>query len=303
MDTREIIPGLTQIVLYLPGVGFESFINAWLIKDEKRGRNVLVETGPAVSVPQLAEDIKALGIDKIDYLLYTHIHLDHAGGAGQFHRIFPDTKFIVPPKGRIHLVDPEKLIQGSRENLGELCDIYKMPEPLPADALAPLNFELDGLMIIDTPGHSPHHSSYVYDIGGTNVLFAGEAGGCYFELPDGSVFMHPATPHKFYYETAIASLDKLIALQDIDLICYPHFGCSRDWKNLLISAETQMALWKDIISALPKDKKADDIVKVLLNSDPMLKNNERLSAEERERDSFFLRQSVDGYLGNLNRKF
>ncbi len=129
-----------------------------------------METGPASSVPQLIEDLKQMSAGEPDYLLYTHIHLDHSGGAGQFHQKFPGTKIIAPLKGRPHLIDPERLIQGSRENLGDLCDVYGMPIPLPEEALADPNIELDGLEIIDTPGHAPHHSSYLYDLDGVGYF-------------------------------------------------------------------------------------------------------------------------------------
>ena len=301
MNTKEIIKGLTEIILPVPRGGFESFIIGWHIDDKTRGRTILMETGPASSVPQLIEDLKQMNAGEPDYLLYTHIHLDHSGGAGQFHQKFPGTKIIAPLKGRPHLVDPERLIQGSRENLGDLCDVYGMPIPLPEEALADPNIELDGLKIIDTPGHAPHHSSYLYDLDGVRILFPGESAGCYFELPDGSVFMRPATPHKFFYETAMGSLQKLIDLGDADLICYPHSGCSRDPKGLLVMAKEQMAFWKDIISALPAGAGTEDGVKALLKHDPALAQIGKLPEKDREREAFFLRQSVDGYLGYVRR--
>ncbi|MFA7651172.1 MAG: MBL fold metallo-hydrolase [Synergistaceae bacterium] len=301
MNTKEIIKGLTEIILPVPRGGFESFIIGWHIDDKTRGRTILMETGPASSVPQLIEDLKQMNAGEPDYLLYTHIHLDHSGGAGQFHQKFPGTKIIAPLKGRPHLVDPERLIQGSRENLGDLCDVYGMPIPLPEEALADPNIELDGLKIIDTPGHAPYHSSYLYDLDGVRILFPGEAAGCYFELPDGSVFMRPATPHKFFYETAMGSLQKLIDLGDADLICYPHSGCSRDPKGLLVMAKEQMAFWKDIISALPAGAGTEDGVKALLKHDPALAQIGKLPEKDREREAFFLRQSVDGYLGYVRR--
>lgn len=301
MNTKEIIKGLTEIILPVPRGGFESFIIGWHIDDKTRGRSILMETGPASSVPQLIEDLKQMSAGEPDYLLYTHIHLDHSGGAGQFHQKFPGTKIIAPLKGRPHLIDPERLIQGSRENLGDLCDVYGMPIPLPEEALADPDIELDGLEIIDTPGHAPHHSSYLYELDGTRILFPGEAAGCYFELEDGSIFMRPATPHKFYYETAVASLQKLIDLGDVDLICYPHSGCSRDPKGLLEMAASQMAFWKDIISALPADAGTEDGVKALLKNDPALAQIDKLPEKDREREAFFLRQSVDGYLGYVRR--
>lgn len=301
MNTKEIIKGLTEIILPVPRGGFESFIIGWHIDDEARDRTVLMETGPASSVPQLVEDLKHIKAGEPDYLLYTHIHLDHSGGAGQFHQKFPGTKIITPIKGRPHLIDPTRLVEGSRENLGDLCDVYGMPVPLPEEALADPDIELDGLQIIDTPGHAPHHSSYLYELNGTRILFPGEAAGCYFELEDGSIFMRPATPHKFYYETAMASLQKLIDLGDVDLICYPHSGCSRDPKGLLEMAASQMAFWKDIISTLPADAGTEDGVEALLKNDPALAQIDKLPEKDREREAFFLRQSVDGYLGYVRR--
>lgn len=297
MNTKEILPGLTKITLPIPRGGFESFINGWLIRDEARDRVVLMETGPAVAVPQLVQDLRGLGADRIDYLVYTHIHLDHAGGVGHFHKIFPDTKVIAPFKGRAHLVDPSRLIAGSRTNLGDLCDVYGMPEPLLESALAPADCKLDGLTEIDTPGHAPHHSSYVYELNGRRILFAGEAGGCVFELDDGSIFMRPATPHKFFYETSAASLDRLLELSDIDIICYPHSGCSRKWRELLEAAKAQMALWKDIIMKLPADAGTEEGAAAVLAADPMLRQLEKLKDCDRQREAFFIRQSVDGYLG------
>lgn len=301
MNTKEIIKGLTEIILPVPRGGFESFIIGWHIDDRARERTVLMETGPASSVPQLVKDLEHINSGEPDYLLYTHIHLDHSGGAGQFHQKFPGTKIIAPLKGRPHLVDPTRLVEGSRENLGDLCDVYGMPIPLPEEALADPDIELDGLKIIDTPGHAPFHSSYLYELDGTRILFPGEAAGCYFELDDGSIFMRPATPHKFYYETAMASLQKLIDLGDVDLICYPHSGCSRDPRGLLEMAASQMAFWKDIISALPADSGTEDGVEALLKNDPALAQIDKLPEKDREREAFFLRQSVDGYLGYVRR--
>lgn len=301
MNTKEVIKGLTEIVLPVARRGYESFIIGWYINDKARNRTVLVETGPASTIPQLIEDLKQIGAGEPDYLLYTHVHLDHSGGAGQFNLKFPGTKIIAPLKGRPHLIDPTRLVAASRENLGSLVDVYGMPLPLPEKALADPNIQLKGLKIIDTPGHAPHHSSYLYDLGGTKILFPGEAAGCYFELEDGSIFMRPATPHKFYYETAMESLEKLIALDEIDLICYPHSGSSRDAKGLLKTARDQMVLWKDIISALPSDSGTEDGVEALLKNDTALKQIDKLPERDREREAFFLRQSVDGYLGYVRR--
>lgn len=291
------MPGLTRIPLTIPRGGFESFVNAWFLEDKKRGRVSLMETGPASAVPNLVSDLKKLGVEHLDYLLFTHIHLDHAGGAGQFHKLFPDAKIIVPQKGRRHLVDPSKLIAGSKTSLGSLSDIYGVPEPVPETALAPEGFSMNGLEIIDTPGHSPHHSSYVYELDGHRLLFAGEAAGCCFELPDACVFIRPASPRRFFYDSAMSSINKLLSLMDIDLICYPHSGSFANWHELVKNARTQMVLWHDIISALPAGAPLDDVVRTVMESDPVMHLIDNMPENDRKREQFFIRQSVNGFIG------
>ena len=297
MNAREIMPGLVRIPLPIPRGGFESFVNGYLLRDEKRGRTILMETGPACAVPTLAAELAQLGVKTIDYLIYTHIHLDHAGGVGQFHKLFPQTKVIAPLKGRHHLVDPSKLAAASRVSLGGLFDTYGSPEPLPASALAPADLELDGLETIETPGHAPHHNSYIYELDGHRLLFAGEAAGCCFELPDGDIFIRPATPDKFFYEVSMASLDKLLALKDIDLVCYPHSAAVKEWRRCLEASQRQLRLWKDVILALPAAAAVEDAFNALMDRDPALASLSKLSVNECMRELFFLHQSAKGYLG------
>ncbi|MCF0248258.1 MAG: MBL fold metallo-hydrolase, partial [Synergistes sp.] len=106
MAVTEIFKGFYRINLPIPRGGFESFLDGWLIDDREKERTILVETGPASAVPELLRRLEELKVNEIDYLILTHIHLDHAGGAGQFIEAFPDTKVLAPEKGRRHLIDP-----------------------------------------------------------------------------------------------------------------------------------------------------------------------------------------------------
>ena len=103
MAMNEIFPNFYRINLPIPRGGFESFLDGWLIDDAVRGQAILVETGPASAVPELLRQLEAHGKNKIDFLIYTHIHLDHSGGAGQFIACHPETKVLAPEKGRPHL--------------------------------------------------------------------------------------------------------------------------------------------------------------------------------------------------------
>ena len=292
----KIRNGLYRIDLPIPRGGFESFLTAWLIRDEARGKTVLMETGPASVGKILCDELADAGLNKIDYLVYTHIHLDHAGGAGSFIERFPETMVLAPERGRRHLIDPSKLIAGSRTSLGSLCDVYGEPVPVPAANMLESADGIDGLTVIDTPGHAPHHSSYIYELEGERILFAGEASGCIFSLDDGGFFMRPATPHKFFYDTAVNSLDKLIALERIDLVCFPHSGCTADGRRVFLSARSQMELWLKIISELPDGASPEEASEALFADDPLLKKLESLPEAARERERFFIRQSARGFL-------
>lgn len=300
MAMNEIFPNFYRINLPIPRGGFESFLDGWLIDDAVRGQTILVETGPASAVPELLRQLEAHGKNKIDFLIYTHIHLDHSGGAGQFIARHPETKVLAPEKGRPHLVDPSKLIAGSRTSLGSLCDVYGTPLPLPAESL--IEGGIAGLSVIDTPGHAPHHSSYIYELDGFRILFAGEAAGCWFRLDDGGCFMRPATPHKFFYDTAMASLNKLLSLQDIDLVCFPHSGYLKDARAVFEAARNQMALWLEILSSLPEKASPEAAVSALKAQDPMLAKLEKMPEMAGKREEFFIGQSAKGYLGWIERE-
>lgn len=301
MGVKEILPGFYEIGLYIPKDGFKDFITAWLIRDKKRSRTVLVETGPASASERLMEDLNSLGADRIDYLLYTHIHMDHSGGAGQFSAKHPETKISVPSRGRRHLVSPEALYEGSVKALGkDLINAYGEPVPLPESALAPDPLALDGLTAIHTPGHAPHHDSYLYDLDGVEILFAGEAAGYHEEFGDGSVYSRPATPVRFFYDVAMNSLNTLKKYQNADLVCFPHRGFSRDCASVFERAEKQTALWKDIISSMPPDASPEDCVAELKSKDPYMANSDKLSPEGRVREDFFLKNSAAGYLDYIH---
>lgn len=292
MAAAEIFPNLYRINLKIPRGGFESFLDGWLITDKKRGQTILVETGPACAVPDLLRELALLKTDRIDHLIYTHIHLDHAGGAGHFSAAHPETAILAPEKGRPHIADPSRLIEASKKSLGALFETYGSPIPVPPERLVSCGIE--GLSVIDTPGHSPHHSSYIYELDGKRILFAGEAAGCFCGTEDGDIFMRPASPHKFFYDSAIASLDKLLSLQDIDITCFPHSGFMYDAHVKFEAAKKQMILWHKVISEeCPAGP--DEAVDALKTKDPELLKLKKLPKDTMLREEHFIRQSAEGF--------
>lgn len=240
MHTKQIGRNLYQVELDTGGIEqlICSYINA--------GPNpVLVESGPTNSIPNLLSGIDELGIKREDikYVAVTHIHLDHGGGVGTLLKHLPNAKVLVHPRGAPHLIDPERLWPSSQSVLGFVSEVFGKPEPVPNDRVIPITegaIDLgDGgkLTITETLGHASHHLSFQesFNMG----VFPGDAAGTY--LAECNVVV-PTIPPPFFLEPALASLDKLIALNPTALY-FTHFGKADDALNRLKSYKEQLRLW------------------------------------------------------------
>jgi glyoxylase-like metal-dependent hydrolase (beta-lactamase superfamily II) len=103
----------------------------------EHGHAVLIDTGTRHAVPHFLHELAQLGVtpEAVDYVIATHVHLDHAGGAGALLAVCPNARLVVHPKGARHLVDPAKLIAGSLAVYGEarFAELYGEIVPAPAD--------------------------------------------------------------------------------------------------------------------------------------------------------------------------
>ena len=298
---RPLAPHLFLVELVPPIGGFEDFIGAWLVK--RPDRVYLVDVGPAVTADLLIDAITTLGVTRLDYICLTHIHIDHAGAIGHLTRHFPDTPVVCHPRGTAHLVDPERLWQGSLKTLGETGRAYGRMLPIDPSSVIRQN-QLPALpfQLIDTPGHSPHH----YAIADEPYLFAGEAGGVCLPLTAGDIYLRPATPPRFFLETSLASIDRLMAIAP-ETVCYGHFGIRRDGMAMLTKHRDQLLLWAQILSDRisggidnPADA-ADQWVDLLLEEDPLLRGFRRLPPPIQSREHGFLMNSVRGFIGYLSK--
>jgi glyoxylase-like metal-dependent hydrolase (beta-lactamase superfamily II) len=289
---------LFLIPLTPPLTGFSRFISAWLYRGEI---TCLIDVGPASTAPDLLRALQELKIDQLDYILLTHIHLDHAGAIGEIAVAFPQTPIVCHPAAISHLVEPSRLWQRTKKVLGSMALAYGPIRSVAENRLLDAT-QLHHKLItpILTPGHAAHHLSFQTD----KYLFAGETGGVHIALPENRLYLRPATPPRFFLETALQSVDALIACR-AKTICYGHFGIQKDAVKMLKIHRNQLLFWEGLI----KDEmdhqahRAEDHVTAclerLLKEDPLMATFDQLPSDIQERETYFLQNSISGYIGWL----
>lgn len=194
----------------------------------------LIETGPSPSVPHIRAGLAKLGYttDQVKYVIVTHIHLDHAGGAGLFLQECPHAKLVVHPKGARHLADPSRLIAGAREVYrDQFEELFDPIVPVPEGRMI---VKQDGetlqigpnrvLEFLDSPGHAKHHFS-IYDPV-SNGMFTGDTAGVHYpQLLQAGVhlFLPSTSPNQFDPDEMLHSIERF-RKRKLDRIYFGHFG-------------------------------------------------------------------------------
>jgi glyoxylase-like metal-dependent hydrolase (beta-lactamase superfamily II) len=200
----------------------------------ERGRAAVIDTGTSHAVPRVLAALAAKGLTPgdVDYVILTHVHLDHAGGAGQLMARLPGARLAVHPRGARHMIDPSRLVAATQAIYGEAETrrVYGEILPVPAGRVvetpegATLSLAGRELRFLDVPGHARHHVA-IRD-GRTGHLFAGDTFGfSYRELDrDGRQFSFPTTsPSQFDPAALHHSIDRLTGLAP-GVIYVTHFG-------------------------------------------------------------------------------
>jgi glyoxylase-like metal-dependent hydrolase (beta-lactamase superfamily II) len=225
--------------------GYEGITAGYLIRGE---RPCLVETGTAPSAPVVRDALAALGIGPGDLatVVVTHIHLDHAGGAGDIAAMFPAARIVVHQRGARHLADPSRLMAGARLVYGRALErLFGVLAPVPAERIVALDdtgtVDLGGGRRLDSyysPGHAKHHVGLVDS--DTGDLYVGDAAGVY--MPDtGDV--RPATPPPdFDLAAALASIRKFAALRPARLM-FSHYGPVDQVSETLDRSAEEINVW------------------------------------------------------------
>jgi len=271
--------------------GFRQFISSWLYCGESF--NLVVDPGPLSTIPHLVAELRRHGVERLDYILLTHIHIDHAGGTGALLREFPAAKVICHPDGIRHLVDPAKLWEGTRTVLGpQLAAAYGEIVPVPKENIL---FEEEigttGIRAFLTPGHAQHHCCYLL----ADLLFAGEVAGVRCEVPEG-IMIRPATPPRFILPVALDSVERMIALKPERMV-FAHYGMVATAVEHLAIARDQLLLWvkgAEAVAAAAASEREESFFVWLQEHDEQYRNIAQLPADIRERERHFFGNTYRG---------
>jgi len=240
--------------------GFENFSASYVVKGN---RAAIIETGPRLTVENLLAGLKEIGVkrEEVEYVAVTHIHIDHAGGAGTLLPHLPNAQLLVHEKGAPHLINPEKLWISSLQVLGDIAEMYGEYEPVPEERILiakegmilDLGKDLD-LKVLEMPGHASHELG-LYEKN-SNGVFPGDAAGIYLNKFDVVIVN---TPPPFHLELALSSLQRLIQMKPRCLY-YSHFGSADDAVKKLKNYADRLKLWGEIILEGMKRGESFDII-------------------------------------------
>ena len=198
------------------------------------GRAAFVDTGINHSVPLLLDALGRNNIDtaQVDFVFLTHVHLDHAGGAGSLIQHLPNARVVIHPRGAAHMIDPTKLVAGAQAVYGiDRChEMYGEPVPINENRLVVVDdeqiVELQGrpLQCIFTEGHARHH--YCLSDPASKGVFTGDSFGVSYRELDTSKgeFIFPTTtPIHFDPPEAHKAIDRIMGLQP-EALYLTHFS-------------------------------------------------------------------------------
>ncbi|HEY2118887.1 MAG TPA: MBL fold metallo-hydrolase [Candidatus Acidoferrum sp.] len=216
--------------------------------------NLLIDPGPSICLPTLHKQLASSGlrISDVQFILLTHIHLDHAGATGSLLLENPNLQVYVHEQGAPHLVDPQKLLKSAQRLYGDKMDaLFGRFLPVPQSHLQILrggeSLSLGGTSfdVLYTPGHASHHVSYLECSTGT--AFVGDTAGICIE---GHPFVLPATPPPdIDLELWDKSMDAIEHLNPKRL-CLTHFGFSERPAEHLANYRIRLRQWSELVAKI-----------------------------------------------------
>lgn len=263
--------------------GYPGITGSFLVAGAK---TALIETGPKNVVDNVVAGLDAAGIDSLDWIIVTHIHLDHAGAAGTLAQRFPGARIGVHEIGAPHLVDPSKLWASATRIYGDDMErLWGGIDPIDESRIHVIKdgerLDLGGrtLEAIETPGHAYHHHAYLDDATGT--IFTGDALGVRLA---GTGVVRPATPPpEFHLPKAVDSIRRIQKMQPKD-VCLTHFGpAGADVDELCDEAVEILERWAEWIRGARTRTNDLDEVAELVRVEVLADLEDRVSAEQIDR--------------------
>jgi glyoxylase-like metal-dependent hydrolase (beta-lactamase superfamily II) len=296
-EILSVNPNVRLLNLRPPIPGYHEFIGPYLLSGEK---NAVIDIGPTAAVPSFLSSLTKAGTNPadIDYIIYTHIHIDHAGGVGAAVEALPNAKVIAHGRAHEHLTNPKFLWEASLKILGDYAvksgPITSVPEDRIIDANDGMTLNLGRGLTVKiylTPGHAVHHLCVFHPA--TGLLFSGEAAGVCI---NGAVRL--ATPPPFKLEIMLSSIDKLIELKPKKL-CYSHFGCYDNGVERLKSYRDKVLEWFEVVnSAAGMGKNLEEIFRLLIEKDTELDYLNALDTDLYARELSLIFNSIRGLAGS-----
>jgi len=264
VDVDEVAENIYLIddqICSIPKLG-----GVYLLNEEKKA---LVDSGPPSSANVVLDGIRKVGVrpEDINYIIVTHIHLDHAGGAGVLLKDMLQAQVVVHHKGARHLLKLAELVESTIKTVGtEIISQWGEVVPVEPERVQVVHdndviqlSEEQVLDFIDAPGHAPHELCiYERRNGG---IFTGEALGLYFD--DDKVLLPCHPPPSFDLEACIKTIQRLMTL-NANRLYFAHFGVTDRVEEILQLAIDKVQIYGNIVAEAMKENALDDITERVL---------------------------------------
>ena len=234
------------------GLGNPSTIAVYVVRGSRK--TAVIDCGHASSYGNVMQGLRQLGIEpsRVDYLITTHVHLDHAGATGHLLRHMPRAKVVAHERAVAHLADPTKLVESATSIFGEkLVQMYGKPLPVDEKRIAAVgeqsHIELGGasLTTLHAPGHAPHQISVLFEE--EHLLFSADAVGIVFP---GFPTMIPTTPPPSFDPVKLAQTLEMLRQTDPKMLLVPHYGARKDVGVVLDRTKEEVDRWVEDVRKL-----------------------------------------------------